>query len=155
MTGKLAVLGILLGDSAVQAIVSDRVYLNNAPQTKQFPYIIVENRNNDPVDSKSGKAELDIQIVGVIAYCRTQDQLIELEPAIRDALDYIGEGVSNSVRYSEITYEGGPGDFDEKFDDNYIVATDQEYKVWIRRYAITADREDITIDSETITIDQE
>lgn len=154
MNGEIAVSKILRDNSDIVALVADRVYIDEAQQTKNLPFIILESRDVEPIDSKSGKAVNDVQIVGVFIYSTTHAQLRDISVMVREALDHMDEGVYNNIRIEECVYMGESG-FSEKLENRNVYAKDQEYRLRVRRYGVSIDSEQVTIDSETITIDQE
>jgi hypothetical protein len=129
MNGEIGVSHILRNDAPVVAVVSDRVYIDEAPQKKVFPYIILESRDSDPLDSKSGKAEVDIDIVGVLIYTTTSKQRKDLSSLVRTALDHKAAGTYNGLTTQSVIVYMGQTSFSEEETNRKIYASDQEYRL--------------------------
>lgn len=129
MKGELAVLRILLDDAGVSAVVDDKVYCYEAPQEKSLPFILVESRDVEPIDSKSGKAEIDWRIVGVFIYATTMKAASDLSELVRTALDHKAAGTYNSVVvHQPIVFLGETG-FKENETNRKTYVFDQEYRL--------------------------
>jgi hypothetical protein len=153
MNGELAVLRVLLLDDNVSSFVGTKVYLNEAPQRATLPYIILEERDSEPIDSKSGKAVTDFDIVGVFIYSNDQRQLFNISTAVRLALDDKEQGNYGSPLLIErISFMGQTGFF-EKIENKKAFVKDQEYQLRVRLFGVTADWTSITADSTLITAD--
>ncbi len=59
MLGKL-IRNILVNDTDVSAIVGTNVYPQMAIEDVPYPYIIIEQENNSPTDTKDGVSCLDV-----------------------------------------------------------------------------------------------
>lgn len=154
MNSELAVLGILRDDSAVTDIVATRVYLNQAPQAAILPYIIVEEQDVEPFNTKDGVSVSDHDTVRVYPYATTKRALISLYTACRNALDGVSNGIYNTVAVNHIYFKGQTS-FDEQIENRKAYAKDQEYLVRVDLYSVTGDRTDVTADSTLITADNE
>jgi hypothetical protein len=85
---------VLDADSAVNAIVSGRIYPDTAPQTAVVPFLILSIIYNDPNDTKSGVATEDKFRVQIDCYTAGAFSVAQLDAAVRTALDrYAGSVV--------------------------------------------------------------
>lgn len=106
MNGDIAVVDILTNDAAVGALVGGtgvnvaRVFMAQAPQSQEYPLCIVDVFDNEPYDSKSGVASVDHDMVKVFCYAATMDEAVNLQDAVRTALD----GTSGTHRGVVVEY---------------------------------------------------
>lgn len=107
----LAIHHLLTGDSAVQAMISGRVYPEQAPEGAQAPFIVYSIVSNSPSDSKNG-TPIDQAQVEVFSINTTYANTNELADKVRAALDRSnitvdvaeGEVVVDSIQYTnEVT----------------------------------------------------
>lgn len=107
----LAIHPLLTGDSAVQAMISGRVYPEQAPEGAQPPFIVYSIVSNSPSDSKNG-TPIDQAQVEVFSINTTYANTNELADKVRAALDRSnitvdvaeGEVVVDSIQYTnEVT----------------------------------------------------
>jgi len=107
----LAIHHLLTGDSAVQAMISGRVYPEQAPEGAQPPFIVYSIVSNSPSDSKNG-TPIDQAQVEVFSINTTYANTNELADKVRAALDRSkvtvdvaeGEVVVDSIQYTnEVT----------------------------------------------------
>jgi hypothetical protein len=130
MNGELAVLDILRDDATVTAI-TDRIYLEEAEQTDELPYVIIELSDNEPFPTKSGKTGADHNMVNVFSYGNTYKEAKNLANACRNALDDKAAGTYNGVNVIDIVYEA-ESSFSEEIENRKVFAKDQEYKVRVK-----------------------
>jgi hypothetical protein len=128
MRAEYAVVKILLNDATVAGLVSDRVYLDEAPQTDPYPLIIVEEDNIEPFDSKSGVSSVDHDTVRVFPYSTNKAQLRTLAKACRDALDGKANVTYDTTQVVYVRFMN-QSSFDEKIDNRKTYAKDQEYQI--------------------------
>lgn len=131
MNGEIAIVNILLADSAVGAICEDRIYILEAPQGAQFPYVIVELSDVEPFETKSGVSTTDHNSVNVFAYGQTYKSAYTLANAVRDALDG-NSGTFNGVNVVDIVYRGETS-FNEEIENKKVYAKDQDYLVRVKQ----------------------
>lgn len=130
MNAEYAVVQILLGTAAVTSIVGTKVYLDEAPQTDAYPYIIVEEENIDPVDSKDGVSVLDVDTIRVFPYAANKNTLRLLAQACRAALDGKIPGTYGTYVIRDIRFMN-QSSFDEQIENRKVYAKDQEYRIWV------------------------
>lgn len=127
MNAELAVLSILLNDATIDGLVSNRVYLDEAPQGDSLDYIIIETSDNEPFPTKSGVSAKDHTILNVFSYATDPKRRKNLANAVRSALD--GQsGTFNSVQVEDIRYQTESGFFEE-LENRKAYVRDQEYLV--------------------------
>jgi hypothetical protein len=132
MNAELAILEILLTDTTVSGIVETRVYLHEAAQGDQLPYIIVEEDDIEPNDSEDGASAVDYGRVRVFPYDTDQQQLRELAEAIRDAIEGKAPGEYRTVNFDYARFINQSG-FSEEINNRKVYAKDQEYEVRVIR----------------------
>lgn len=107
----LAIRPLLTSDSDVQAMISGRVYPEQAPEGAQAPFIVYSIVSNSPSDSKNGTPIDQVQ-VEVFSINTTYANTNELADKVRAALDRSkvtvdvaeGEVVVDSIQYTnEVT----------------------------------------------------
>jgi hypothetical protein len=107
----LAIHPLLTGDNAVQALISGRVYPEQAPEGAQAPFIVYSIVSNSPSDSKNG-TPIDQAQVEVFSVNTTYANTNDLADKVRAALDRSkvtvrvteGEVVVDSIQYTnEVT----------------------------------------------------
>lgn len=128
MNGEIGVSDILINDAPVAAIVSDRIYIDKPRQGAHYPLIIIENRNVDPIISKSGVSETDIDIIGVLLYHTSRSGLKTLVEAVRSALDHKASGTYNTVEIQQLIFTS-QSNFKEEETNREIYVADQEYRL--------------------------
>lgn len=128
MNGEIAVSQILRDDTSVAAIVGNRVWLDEAEQTEQLPFIILENRTFTPIDSKSGEAETDIDLIAVIGFSKSAKVRRDLILAIRAALDYKDGGVFNGQEVEQLVFIGGTNTKEQE-ENRKIFITEMEFEL--------------------------
>lgn len=130
MNGQFAISKILLANSGVTELVSDRIYWDEAPQGKTMPYIIIEESDIIPFDTKSGKSTTDHDIIHVYGYHSSKSALRTLMTAVRNGLDGIS-GTFNDVVVVKVRFQGQHG-FTEDIVNKQIYVRDQEYIVRLK-----------------------
>ena len=103
----LAIHPLLTGDSAVQAMISGRVFPEQAPEGAQAPFFVYSIVSNSPSDSKNG-TPIDQAQVEVFSINTTYANTNELADKVRAALDRSnitvdvaeGEVVVDSIQYT-------------------------------------------------------
>ena len=115
----------LIADSDVTAIIGSKCYPVVAPQKAAAPFVILSVVGNDPQDTKSGVADVDVFRIQVDSYAAGYDDVQDLDKKVRTAIDkYMGTSASiyiDGVRYlnSQDLYENDPGEYRRMSD--YIV----------------------------------
>lgn len=102
----LAIRSLLTSNSAVEALISGRVYPEQAPEGAQAPFVVYSVISNTPSDSKNGTPvdEAQVEIFSVnTTYANTND----LADKVRAALDRSKVSVSvaeGQIRVDSIHY---------------------------------------------------
>jgi hypothetical protein len=136
MTGELAVLKLLLSDATVTGIVGQGIYMDEAPQGKSLPYIVIEEEGIEPFPTKSGASSKDHDSVRVYIYSSDQNTLRLLYGAARSALDEYSGTVTTgdeetgivTINIDHIMFQGQTS-FEEKINNKAVFVKDQDYKV--------------------------
>jgi hypothetical protein len=132
MNADLAILEILIADATVSGMVGDKVYLDEAPQGKELPYIIIEEDDTDPHDSSDGESAIDYDRIRVFPYHTDQTGLRTLATAIRQAIERKANGTYRTVNFDYSRFLN-QSSFKERIDNREAYAKDQEYEVRIVR----------------------
>jgi hypothetical protein len=127
MNGVYAISKILRDSSSVGAIVDDDIFIDDVPQGTTLPYIVLEEENIEPHESKSGVAATDHDKVRVYPYSSDPKELKTLAAACRAELDGTS-GTYNSIVVVDIRFESQNG-FSEEETNRKIYAKDQSYTV--------------------------
>lgn len=132
MNGELAILEILLSDTTVSGIVSDRVYLDQAAQGDTLPYVVIEGDSDEPNDSQEGASAVDYGRVRVFPYSSDSEQLRTLSAAIRTAIEAKASGIYRTVNFDYARFISQSG-FTDEIENRTVFAKDQEYEVRVIR----------------------
>jgi hypothetical protein len=73
MNPDLAVLAIIRDDSAIMNIINGNVFIDEAPQGVEMPYVIVEHTDSNPFPTKSGVSVTDEAFINVFSYGRDSE----------------------------------------------------------------------------------
>ncbi len=105
MLGKL-IRNILVNDTDVSAIVGTNVYPQMAIEDVPYPYIIIEQENNSPTDTKDGVSCLDVIEYQIIMFSETNAEIADLGSKVRDAFDrYAGTAEGLTVQSTRFLAE--------------------------------------------------
>ena len=124
-----AIYSILTSNSAVNAIVSGRVYPQIAAQGAAFPFAVYVLQNTDPSDTKSGVSTLDEVRYDIVVASETYAQASDLTEKIRTALDRYSGTVSgvviDSIQFIDLDVDNDPAT------ETYV--TSSEYIIRVKR----------------------
>jgi len=94
---------LLSNDATVSGIVGVKIFPSIALQEIALPYIVYEESNNQPTNTKDGKSELDVVSYDIEIYAENPSDLSSLSYAVRNCLDrytgIIGGKRIDSVKY--------------------------------------------------------
>ena len=94
---------LLSNDATVSSIVGVKIYPSMALQEIALPYIVYDESNNQPTNTKDGKSELDVVSYDIEIYAENPSDLSSLAYAVRNCLDrytgIIGGKRIDSVKY--------------------------------------------------------
>jgi archaellin len=118
MIGK-AIYNILTTNAAVSALVSTRVYPNvNFNSKTQYPYIVFQNTDDDPHDTKSGVSSLNTASILVKCFSNNALAVEELAEKVRIALDR-KKGTYGTIVVQSIQYKSMMNSFEfQEIDSN-------------------------------------
>jgi len=97
--------GVLSAAAGVTALVSTRIYPDQAPQNAVFPYVCFQLLQAQPTDTKEGVSPLDKLLVQIDCYAQNYDSAQAIATAIRTALDRYA-GTINGHVVDKIIYSG-------------------------------------------------
>lgn len=124
-----AIYSILTTNSAVNAIVSSRVYPQIAAQGAVFPFVVYVMQGTDPSDTKSGVSTLDEIRYDIIVASETYAQASDLTGKIRTALDRYSGTVAgvviDSIQFIDLDADNDPGT------ETFLTST--EYIIRVKR----------------------
>lgn len=129
MTEGKAIYSILTSNSAVNALVSGRVYPQIAAQGAAFPFVVYLLTNVGPSDTKSGVSTLDEVRYDIVVAAETYAAAADLTEKVRTAIDrYSGTvaGVNiDSVQFQSLDADNDPAT------ETYV--TSSEYIIRVKR----------------------
>jgi hypothetical protein len=132
MKGNIAVIDRLRDTAGVYNLIGGagtlaRVKPMFAAQASVFPRVIVELTDSQPVDSKSGASEMDVDFVSVMSEAQTATDARALADQVREALNWI-TGTFNDIYCTRIRYVN-ESDYSERMQDNTIYGIEQNFEV--------------------------
>jgi hypothetical protein len=125
-----AIRAILVANSAVQAIVGERIYGFFAPQQTVAPYLVADVISVRPSDCKNGASGLDAVRIQIDAVAKTAAQVADLDTKVRLAIDRIGSGAVLDVNIDGIRYDSSLMQFEE---ERQLRMISSDYEVRIAR----------------------
>jgi len=136
MNGDAAVLDILRNNATVGALIGGtgvtnaRVFISEAPQAAELPFIVCDVYDTEPFDTKSGVSVTDHELVKVFCYAEKSKTAIQLSDAVRAAVDG-NSGTFNSevVEYIRfLRYDG----YNVELVNRKAYVREHDYQVRIR-----------------------
>lgn len=125
MTEGKAIYSILTGDSAVSALVGNRVYPQIAAQGAAFPFIVYVLQDTSPSDTKSGVSTLDEVRYDIVVASETYAEASDLTNKIRTALDRYTGTVSgvviDSIQFIDLDVDNDPATETYVTSSEYII----------------------------------
>jgi len=132
MNAELAIIEILLADSTVSGIVGAEVHLDEVTQGKPLPFIVVEESDVEPNDSRDGASAVDYGRVRVFCYHTNKADLRTLALASRNAIEGKAAGTYRTVNFDHARFIS-ESSFSEEIENRPAYAKDQEYVVRVIR----------------------
>lgn len=133
MRGDQAIYKVLKSTSAVTSLAG--VYLFIAPENITTNYIVINQRQNNPFNSKTSSSRVDVTDVEVQIVSDSIDGLLSIEAQVRAALDYY-EGTitlsSGSIDVDRCWFNGSTSDYEREPNKIYYIL-DCDYTIRIRR----------------------
>lgn len=102
---------LLSNDATVSGLVGLKIYPYIGMENIVYPYIIYDQTELTPTDTKDGVSELDVVSYDIEVYAKSPDDLTTISNAVRDALDRYS-GTVNSKLIDSIRYIGENTGFD-------------------------------------------
>lgn len=133
MNAELAVVDILQNDSDYSAIVSDRVFYDEADQGEVLPFSIVRAEDTQPSDDKDGVSTMDHDFIYVTHFAgesetaAAKETVADMASKARTALDRTS-GTYNGILVQSIqflTQRSGT----ELLVDKKTLTIEQQYKI--------------------------
>lgn len=125
MTEGKAIYSILTGDSAVSAIVGNRVYPQIAAQGAAFPFVVYVLQDTSPSDTKSGVSTLDEVRYDIVVASESYAEASDLTNKIRTALDRYTGTVSgvviDSIQFIDLDVDNDPATETYVTSSEYII----------------------------------
>lgn len=125
MTEGKAIYSILTGDSAVSALVGNRVYPQIAAQGAAFPFIVYVLQDTSPSDTKSGVSTLDEVRYDIVVASETYAEASDITNKIRTALDRYTGTVSgvviDSIQFIDLDVDNDPATETYVTSSEYII----------------------------------
>jgi len=127
MTVGKAIFDLLLGNTDLRAIVSNRIFPEVAQQDAELPYVVYNISSNEPSDTKREPSKMDTAQVEVNLYSTSYTECIDMSTHVRAALDRV-TGTYSGVNVQSIQYLGEVIDFDEA-QRAYNITSDYDVRV--------------------------
>lgn len=125
MTEGKAIYSILTGDSAVSALVGNRVYPQIAAQGAAFPFVVYVLQDTSPSDTKSGVSTLDEVRYDIVVASESYAEASDLTNKIRTALDRYTGTVSgvviDSIQFIDLDVDNDPATETYVTSSEYII----------------------------------
>lgn len=125
MTEGKAIYSILTSDSAVSAIVGNRVYPQIAAQGAAFPFVVYVLQDTSPSDTKSGVSTLDEVRYDIVVASESYAEASDLTNKIRTALDRYTGTVSgvviDSIQFIDLDVDNDPATETYVTSSEYII----------------------------------
>jgi len=102
IVGK-AIFTLLLSDTDLRGIVSNRIFPEVAQQDAVLPYVVYNISNNEPSDTKREPSKMDTAQVEVNLYSTSYTECIDMATHVRAALDRV-TGTYSGVNVQSIQY---------------------------------------------------
>jgi hypothetical protein len=106
-----AIRDILLSDSVVTALVSDKISPLKVAQTDTYPAIVYVTVSTVPTECWGDKSKLDQIRIQMSAFSKFYEQAFEIDQAVRNVLDQFDGEKQGYELY--ISYQGSRDLFDE------------------------------------------
>ena len=125
MTEGKAIYSILTGDSAVSALVGNRIYPQIAAQGAAFPFIVYVLQDTSPSDTKSGVSTLDEVRYDIVVASESYAEASDLTNKVRTALDRYTGTVSgvviDSIQFIDLDVDNDPATETYVTSSEYII----------------------------------
>jgi hypothetical protein len=128
ISGGIAIYNILKDDTAVAAIVSDRIYPLVDNQSYVIPYITYQQIYTLPHATKSGPSTQDDKVYQLNIVSNTPIACRTLSEAVRDALEY-----ATYTDVQKIFFEDERDDWNEEITNDGACMIQQDYRLIINR----------------------
>lgn len=128
----LAIRPLLTSDNAVQALVSGRIYPEQAPEGASAPFIVYSVVSNTPSDSKNGTPidEAQVELFSVnTTYANTND----LADKVRAALDRKRTTVTDALGTINVESIQYTNEVTEVNNEKKLFVAIQDYTIRIKR----------------------
>ena len=129
ITGKV-IYGILGATTAIQTLVSSRIYPHIAPQGVSMPFVTFATIQRRPTDTKNNVSKLDVYQVEINIFDPEYTACCTIADAIRTALDQKKDTTVNSVSVDSIWYDSGVELYDETAN---VFVIQETYNMRIKR----------------------
>jgi hypothetical protein len=113
------IMELLLADSGVTALVSQKIFPVIAEEKIQTDYVTIRRTGTSPTIVKNETSGKDETFFNVTAYSKEYKKCIEILAAVRIVLDNF-RGDSNSITFLNIWYQVSEDLFDKE-DETYVV----------------------------------
>lgn len=97
------IFSLLSNDATVSGIVGVKIFPSIAMENIDLPYIVYEESDNQPTNTKDGKSELDVVSYDIEIYSSNPTDLSTLSYAVRNCLDRY-TGIVSGKRINSIKY---------------------------------------------------
>jgi hypothetical protein len=125
---------ILTNDATVSALATNGIWMEQTPQGKAPPYLVLGSVDGDPTDSKTSTSKMDVLIISVFAYGTVlytkagNTGAVTMLEAVRNALDGYDDTISGQKMYIRLLKTTDTDDI--SIPGKPLVSADQEYQIY-------------------------
>lgn len=125
-----AIYNILNTDSAVSAVVNNRIYPLYEPQQANLPCITYQQIEPTPTKIKNGVSPLDEYVVQINSTAMNYTAARDLADKVRTALDF-KSGIFSGIQVQFISYQGGTSTWynGERLEGAAMIMSDYLFRV--------------------------
>lgn len=133
------VYSLLQSDATVTGIVAANIYPIQAPQTTDFPFVVMQAVSDIPNNSKpttsitTGRSTMDKMRMQITSIGPDRTVIQTLTDAIRNKLDYFGQQTYQGVQIQFITFDSQVEAFDEGGGQDGVFLTYQDFFITYNR----------------------
>ena len=125
---------ILTNNATVNGLASNGIWLEQTPQGKTPPYLVLSSVDGTPTDSKTSTSKMDVLIISVFAYGEVfytkagKTGAVTMLEAVRTVLDGYDDTISGQKLYVRLMKPTDTNDI--SIPGKPLVSADQEYEIY-------------------------
>ena len=115
------IMNLLLSNSGVTTLVSDKIYPVVAPEKIKTEYVTIRRTGTSPTIVKNETSGKDETFFTVAAYSKEYKKCIQILEAVRTVIDnYKGTPTDSTINFLNVWYQVSEDLFDKE-DETYVV----------------------------------